>query len=204
MTTTPVHSLVAHPPRPSGWIAGVDEAGRGPLAGPVAAAAVVLGRDNVPAGLADSKQLDAATRARLFDEILASAEAVSFALVPPLVISERNIRGATLEAMRRAVYGLSLLPAEVLVDGRDVPPDLPCPGRAIIGGDALEPCISAASIVAKVMRDRLMCRVGEDMPAYGFEIHKGYGTLRHRSAIREHGPTVHHRQGFAPFKNGTP
>jgi ribonuclease HII len=191
-------------PTMSGHIAGVDEAGRGPLVGPVAAAAVILDASAIPAGLNDSKKLSPSERERLFEVILTSARAISFTLLPPEEIDTLNIRGATLEAMRRAVRGLSLVPAEVLVDGRDVPTGLPCPGRAIIGGDALEPCISAASIVAKVMRDRLMERLGAEMPAYGFEIHKGYGTQRHRKAIADCGGTLHHRQSFAPFKNGTP
>ncbi len=184
-------------------IAGVDEAGRGPLAGPVAAAAVILYPWRLPAGLGDSKALSEAQREIAFAEILEKAVAVSFALLPPVDIDRLNIRGATLEAMRRAVAGLAVPPDRVIVDGRDVPPGLPCPGRAIIGGDALEPAISAASIVAKVMRDRLMVRLGWECPAYGFEIHKGYGTVKHRAAIADHGGLGHHRRSFAPFKNGT-
>jgi ribonuclease HII len=187
----------------NGLIAGVDEAGRGPLAGPVAAAAVILDPLTMPAGLTDSKLLAASERERLFDLILAEALAVSFCLLPPAEVDRLNIRGATLEAMRRAVIGLSHRPGLVLVDGRDTPPGLPCPARAIIGGDRSEPAISAASIVAKVMRDRVMTRIGAEAPAYGFEVHKGYGTQRHRRAIGEHGPTTHHRLSFAPFKNGT-
>jgi ribonuclease HII len=184
-------------------VAGVDEAGRGPLAGPVAAAAVILDPARTPPGLADSKVMTEAAREAAFTRILAEALSVSFCLLPPAEIDQRNIRGATLEAMRRAVVGLSVQPDLVLVDGRDVPPGLPCRARAIIGGDALEPAISAASIVAKVMRDRLMARLGAELPAYGFEVHKGYGTLKHRRAIVECGGSVHHRQSFAPFKNGT-
>jgi ribonuclease HII len=201
---SPSATLFPNSPALSGYIAGVDEAGRGPLAGPVAAAAVILDQTAVPAGLNDSKKLSASERERLFEAILSSARAVSFALLPPDEIDRLNIRGAALEAMRRAVRGLSFIPAEVLVDGRDVPPGLPCPCRAIIGGDAIEPCISAASIVAKVIRDRLMVRLGAEMPTYGFAIHKGYGTAKHRKAIADVGGTLHHRQSFAPFKNGTP
>jgi ribonuclease HII len=184
-------------------VAGVDEAGRGPLAGPVAAAAVILDPSQVPPGLADSKVLSEAEREAVFHAILATAVAVSFALLPPVEIDRLNIRGATLEAMRRAVMGLPVPPHRIIIDGRDVPDGLPFPARAIIGGDATEPAISAASIVAKVMRDRLMHRLGAEIPAYGFEIHKGYGTAKHRAAIASHGGLAHHRQSFAPFRNGT-
>jgi ribonuclease HII len=185
-------------------IAGVDEAGRGPLAGPVAAAAVILDPRSLPEGIGDSKTLSSSQRTAAFEAILRQARAVSFALLPPAEIDRLNIRGATLEAMRRAVAGLSLRPDLVIVDGRDIPPGLACPARAIIGGDGSEPAIGAASIVAKVMRDRLMLRLGNELPTYGFEIHKGYGTVRHRAAITESGGTLHHRRSFAPFKNGTP
>jgi ribonuclease HII len=189
-------------------VAGVDEAGRGPLAGPVAAAAVILDPDLLPAGLGDSKALSESDRETAFTGIMQKALAVSFALLPPADIDRLNIRGATLEAMRRAVLSLSIVPRRVIIDGRDIPPGLAVSGlpfscRAIIGGDATEPAISAASIVAKVMRDRLMIRLGAEVPAYGFEIHKGYGTAKHRAAIQMHGGLVHHRQSFAPFKNGT-
>jgi ribonuclease HII len=184
-------------------VAGVDEAGRGPLAGPVAAAAVILDPHDMPEGITDSKKLSHVQRETAFEAILTKALAVSFALLPPRVIDQRNIRGATLEAMRRAVSGLSIKPSLVLIDGKDIPPGLPCAGRAIVGGDATEPAIGAASIVAKVMRDRLMLRLGVELPAYGFEIHKGYGTAKHRAAIQQSGGCVHHRQSFAPFKNGT-
>lgn len=183
--------------------AGVDEAGRGPLAGPVSAAAVILDPVRVPAGIADSKVLPEELRERLFDEILGSAIAVSFCLMPPAEVDRLNIRAATLEAMRRAVSGLAVMPELVLVDGRDIPPGLPCPARAIVAGDATVLAIGAASIIAKVMRDRLMRRLGAEVPAYGFEVHKGYGTQKHRRAIAAEGPTPHHRLSFAPFKNGT-
>jgi ribonuclease HII len=184
-------------------IAGVDEAGRGPLAGPVAAAAVILDPLRTPAGIADSKVLTPEQREAAFVQILAEAAAVSFALLPPFDIDRLNVRAASLEAMRRAVAGLSIQPTLVLVDGRDVPPGLPCPAQAIIGGDGSSLAIGAASIVAKVMRDRLMARLGVELPAYGFALHKGYGTARHREAIAAHGGTIHHRSSFAPFKNGT-
>jgi ribonuclease HII len=189
--------------REQGLVAGVDEAGRGPLAGPVAAAAVILDPESLPAGLNDSKVLSEGEREAAFAEILSKAIAVSFALLPPSDIDRLNIRSASLEAMRRAVAALAVQPTLVIVDGRDTPPGLTIPCRAIIGGDATEPAISAASIVAKVMRDRLMVRLGQECPAYGFEIHKGYGTVKHRSAIGLHGGLRHHRQSFAPFKNGT-
>jgi ribonuclease HII len=184
-------------------VAGVDEAGRGPLAGPVAAAAVILDPDMLPAGLDDSKAMTEAARETAFAQIMHKALAVSFALLPPADIDRLNIRGATLEAMRRAVLGLSIAPHRVIIDGRDIPPGLTFPCRAIIGGDATEPAISAASIVAKVIRDRLMVRLGAEVPAYGFEIHKGYGTAKHRATIQTHGGLAHHRRSFAPFKNGT-
>jgi len=184
-------------------VAGVDEAGRGPLAGPVAAAAVILDIRDIPEGLADSKVLSPEQRERAFLAITQKALAVSFALLPPADIDRLNIRAAALEAMRRAVVGLAIKPDRVIVDGRDIPPGLDCPCAAIVGGDASEPAISAAAIVAKVMRDRLMARLGVEWPAYGFEIHKGYPTAKHRMAIAAEGATIHHRRSFAPFKNGT-
>jgi ribonuclease HII len=184
-------------------IAGVDEAGRGPLAGPVSAAAVILDPHNMPDGINDSKKLSEHEREWAFASILEKALAVSFTLMPPASIDALNIRGATLEAMRRAVVGLSLQPDLALVDGRDIPPGLGMNARAIIGGDGLEPCIGAASIVAKVMRDRALKRLDHEFPGYGFGIHKGYGTKKHRAAIELLGPSPHHRLSFAPFKNGT-
>lgn len=182
------------------WVAGVDEAGRGPLAGPVAAAAVILDPDDPISGLNDSKALSAGRRAKLFDEIMRRAKAVSVALVPPAEIDARNIRGATLEAMRRAVAGLALPPGLVLIDGRDVPPGLSCEGRAIIGGDRQEAAIQAASIIAKVTRDRLMVRLGAACPGYGFEVHMGYPTAAHREALGQLGASAHHRRSFAPVR----
>jgi ribonuclease HII len=184
-------------------IAGVDEAGRGPLAGPVSAAAVILDPHNMPEGINDSKKLSEIQREQAFASILEKALAVSFTLLPRDSIDALNIRGATLEAMRRSVVGLSLQPDLVLVDGRDIPPGLSMNARAIIGGDGLEPCIGAASILAKVMRDRVMKRLDQEFPGYGFGIHKGYGTKKHRDAIQLLGPSPHHRLSFAPFKNGT-
>jgi ribonuclease HII len=192
---------ISTPPR---LIAGVDEVGRGPLAGPVTVAAVILNPDHVLSGLDDSKALSEKKRLILFDEIVSTAIAMTIVHLPPSDIDRLNIRSATLEAMRRAVVLLHIPPDLALIDGRDVPPGLPCPARAIVGGDGKEPAISAASIVAKVMRDRLMTRLGTHWPAYAFERHKGYGAAAHLAAIRASGPTPHHRLSFAPFKNGTP
>jgi len=183
-------------------IAGVDEAGRGPLAGPVSAAAVIIDARRLPAGINDSKRISEADREALHDIILQQAVAVGVALVPASEIDRINIRQATLLAMRRAVQALAVRPDFVLVDGNDLP-SLPCPAQTIVDGDALCLSIAAASIVAKVTRDRLMRRVGQECPAYSFEVHKGYGTPLHREAIRRHGACEHHRLSFAPFKNGT-
>ncbi len=182
-------------------VAGVDEAGRGPLAGPVVAAAVVLDPDNIPAGLDDSKRLDCEAREQAFEDILARAVAISFASVCAASIDAGDIRKASLEAMRRSVATLGTKPLMVLADGRDVPPGLPCLGRALVKGDQRSQSIAAASIVAKVMRDRIMARAGGCHPRYGFEIHMGYATLRHRTAINAHGPINRiHRLSFAPFR----
>lgn len=185
--------------RIDGPLCGVDEAGRGPWAGPVVAAAVVLDPNNVPAGLADSKQLKAETRETLFAEILATAD-VAVAVASPRRIDYLNIRGATLWAMTQAVRGLSERPKLALIDGVDVPHGLPCAGEAIVEGDAHSAAIAAASIVAKVTRDRMMVMLGSDNPGYGFENHKGYGTPEHRLALQTLGVTVHHRRSFAPIR----
>jgi ribonuclease HII len=178
-------------------IAGVDEVGRGPLAGPVAVAAVILVPDaRPPRGIDDSKKLDRARREALFPLILESALSVSIAFASAEEIDRYNIRGATLRAMARAVAGLSLRPDFVLIDGRDLPEPLPCPARAVIDGDALSLSIAAASIVAKVARDRLMARLDRHFPGYGFCDHAGYATLAHRQALARLGPTPLHRQSF--------
>lgn len=179
-------------------IAGADEAGRGPLAGPVVAAAVVLDPKRIPVGLNDSKKLTREVRERLFAEICATAE-VSVCLAPPARIDRDNIRQATLWALANAVRGLPCAPALVFVDGNDRPP-LSCTVEMIIGGDGLIASIAAASIVAKVTRDRLMCGLGAQFPAYGFERHMGYGTREHGDALRAHGPCRHHRQSFTPVR----
>lgn len=179
-----------------GPVAGLDEAGRGPLAGPVAAAAVILDPKNIPAGLDDSKKLTATARATLYDEILARALCVSIALSPAAMIDAINIRAASLDAMRRATAGLALRPGFALVDGRDVPPGLCCPGCALVRGDAVSASVAAASIVAKVTRDRLMLRLHAHAPAYGFAAHKGYGTAEHLAALGGHGRSCWHRTSF--------
>ena len=181
-------------------VAGVDEAGRGPLAGPVCAAAVILDPADLPKGIDDSKRLTAARRAAAYDEIMARALAVALSFGSLAEIERLNIRGATLLAMRRAVSGLSLRPAHALVDGRDVPPGLPCPAQALVSGDALCLSIAAASIIAKVTRDRLMARLDALHPAYGFARNAGYGTRGHLAAIKAHGPCPWHRMGFAPLR----
>jgi ribonuclease HII len=180
-------------------VAGTDEAGRGPLAGPVVAAAVILDPDNIPPGLNDSKKLTASQRDALFDLILATAE-VSIAASGPRHIDEKNILRASLDAMRRAVAGLAVAPAYVVADGRDVPKGLACPGKAVIKGDARSVSIAAASIVAKVTRDRMMARAGLVFPAYGFAKHAGYGTAQHRKAIETNGPCPLHRMSFRPLR----
>lgn len=183
-------------------VAGVDEAGRGPLAGPVSAAAVILDPARPIRGLADSKTLKAHQREALFAEICARAH-VAFAFVSAAEIDRTDVRKASLAAMRQAVAALPVAPDFALVDGRDVPPGLACPARAVVGGDGRSASIAAASIVAKVMRDRLMARADTAFPGYDFSRHAGYGTAAHRAAIGRLGPCPLHRLSFAPFKNGT-
>ncbi len=184
-------------PMPQGLVAGVDEAGRGPLAGPVVAAAVILDERQPIAGLADSKKLTALRRERLFDEIRAKALCCSIAQASVEEIDRLNILQATLLAMRRAVQGLRLKPGLVLVDGNRLPV-LDIPAEAIVKGDALVPAISAASILAKVHRDRWCAEVHAQYPEYGFDAHKGYGTAAHLQALRAHGASPLHRRSFAP------
>ena len=181
----------------SGLIAGVDEAGRGPLAGPVVAAAVILDDLKPIKGLADSKKLSAARREKLFDEIRAKALCCSIAQASVQEIEELNILQATLLAMRRAVEGLRLKPAKVLVDGNRLPV-LDVLAEAIVQGDALVPAISAASILAKVTRDRWCAEYDLQFPQYGFAKHKGYGTAEHMAALKAHGACPEHRKTFRP------
>ena len=187
-------SLPWHPP---GLVAGVDEAGRGPLVGPVVAAAVILDDLRPIAGLADSKKLTEARREKLFDEIRAKALCCSIAEASVEEIGQLNILQATMLAMRRAVQGLRLKPVMVLVDGNRIP-TLDIPAEAIVKGDALVQSISAASILAKVHRDRWCRQVHEQYPQYGFAGHKGYGTAAHMAALQAHGASIYHRRSFAP------
>jgi len=187
-----------------GPVAGVDEAGRGPLAGPVVAAAVILHPQRGVSGLDDSKKLSAARRDQLAGEIKANALAWSVAWADPAEIDAINILAATMLAMRRAILGLAVTPNGVQVDGNRLP-DLRINGRriageAIIGGDALVPAISAASIIAKTTRDRIMIRLDNLYPVYEFARHKGYGTAIHRARLQEFGPCEQHRRSFAPVR----
>jgi ribonuclease HII len=179
-----------------GPIAGIDEAGRGPWAGPVVAAAVILDPAAVPNGIDDSKALDADARELLFERIVATAQfAVGIADVER--IDRDNILNATMWAMAEALKHLTIQPRLALVDGNKLP-RLPCPARAIVKGDAKCLSIAAASIVAKVTRDRMMIALGRDHPGYGFERHKGYGTLEHQVAVARLGLTRHHRRSWRP------
>ena len=180
-----------------GLVAGVDEAGRGPLAGPVVAAAVILDDMRPIRGLADSKALTPKQRERLYDQILAKSLCCSVALASVEEIDTHNILQATMLAMRRAVEGLRLKPAKVLVDGNRLP-TLDVLAEAVVGGDARVKAISAASILAKVHRDRLCEELHSQFPNYGFASHKGYGTPEHLEALRVHGACVHHRRSFSP------
>ncbi|POO56518.1 ribonuclease HII [Agrobacterium rosae] len=180
-------------------VAGTDEAGRGPLAGPVVAAAVILDPENIPEGLNDSKKLSKARREVLFEKILETS-IVSVASSGPVLIDRMNILRASLDAMRRAVLGLHTAPAIVLADGRDIPPGLSCDAKAVIKGDGRSVSIAAASIIAKVTRDRMMERAGLIHPAYGFEAHVGYGTPTHLRAIEANGPCPLHRMSFRPMR----
>lgn len=181
-------------------IAGVDEAGRGPLAGPVACAAVILDPRQPIEGLGDSKALSEAARERLFPIIQQRCLAWQVVLVEREEIDELNILWATMEGMRRAVSALVPAATRVLVDGDRVPPGLACPARSVVGGDALEPAIMAASILAKVTRDRHMLELHERFPHYGFDRNKGYATAVHLAALSQHGPCPAHRLSFAPVR----
>lgn len=178
-------------------MAGVDEAGRGPLAGPVVAAAVILGPGRWD-GLNDSKLLDAETREELYARVLMGARAIRWSVIGPRAIDRSNIRRASLEAMRRAVCRLSISPSVVLVDGMDAVPGVLIPQHAVIDGDATMLSIAAASVVAKVVRDRIMHRLDRVWPAYGFARHKGYGTPEHMEVLLRLGPCPIHRYSFSP------
>jgi ribonuclease HII len=184
----------------TGWIAGVDEAGRGPLAGPVVVAAVILDPAHPIEGLADSKQLSATRREQLFTLIVAHTLAHAIVRVEAAEIDRVNILQATLAGMRRALEALAITPAQALIDGNRLPKALPCPARAIVRGDATEPAISAASILAKVARDRILCEYDARWPGYGFAQHKGYPVPGHLEALRRLGPCPEHRRSFAPVR----
>ncbi|MEM7441121.1 MAG: ribonuclease HII [Pseudomonadota bacterium] len=181
-------------------IAGVDEVGRGPWAGPVTAAAVVLDRKSVPAGLTDSKKLTARKREELAIAIHATAK-VAIVHVDEADIDRLNILQASLLAMRLAVEKLPVVPDLALIDGRHVPDGLPCMGQALIKGDALAESVAAASIVAKVARDAHMVALSQQYPGYGWESNAGYGTAAHRAGLDKHGVTPHHRRSFKPIHN---
>jgi len=181
------------------WIAGVDEVGRGPLAGPVVVAAVMFDGKRYPRGLNDSKLLSAEERLRLYDKIL-DRGIVSIAVASRARIDRMNILQASLWAMVQAVRGLARPADHVLVDGNIKPPGLACSCETLIGGDGRSVSIAAASIVAKVTRDRLMARMGEAFPGYGFEQHMGYSTPQHFAALEAIGPCRHHRTSFMPVR----
>jgi ribonuclease HII len=188
----------------NGPVAGVDEAGRGPLAGPVVAAAVILNPQRKVAGLDDSKKLSADRREQLAVEIKARSLSWSVAWADSAEIDALNILAATMLAMRRAIIGLAVTPNAVQVDGNRLPNlqfgDRSINGEAVIGGDAIVPSISAASIIAKTTRDHIMVRMDELYPVYEFARHKGYGTEIHRARLQEYGPCQQHRRSFAPVR----
>ncbi|HEX7349371.1 MAG TPA: ribonuclease HII [Rhodanobacteraceae bacterium] len=184
----------------SAYIAGVDEAGRGPLAGPVVVAAVILDPTRPIDGLADSKQLSARRRETLYALIIERALACATVRVEAAEIDRVNILNATLAGMTRALEALALPPELALIDGNRLPRSLPCPARAIVRGDATVPAISAASILAKVTRDRILIDYDTRWPGYGFARHKGYPTPAHYAALQQLGPCPEHRRSFAPVR----
>ena len=181
-------------------VIGVDEVGRGPLAGPVTAAAVWIDPKHIPEGLNDSKALTAKRREALFDTIMDKAD-VSIAHASVQEIDELNILQATYLAMRRAIAGLTQNPDHALIDGNRLPADLPCSAETVVKGDARSLSIAAASIVAKVTRDRIMAELAAEHPGYGWESNAGYGTKMHQNGLREFGVTPHHRRSFKPIHN---
>ena len=199
-------SLFADAPAPAApaslLYAGIDEAGRGPLAGPVAVAAVVFDpqRPRIN-GLDDSKALTAARRELLFERIIERALAYHIVMVDVAEIDSLNIFQATMQGMRRALEGVAHVAQFARIDGNKVPQGLPCPAEALVGGDAIDRAIMAASILAKVSRDRYMLELHQRHPEYGFDQHKGYGTPAHLAALRSHGPCAEHRRSFAPVRN---
>src|SRR5882757_6974431 len=187
----------------AGPVCGVDEAGRGPLAGPVVAAAVILDRRRIPKGLNDSKQLSEESREELFPIIMAMAVAVGVGEASVDEIDLVNIRQATHLAMARAVRALSVAAGFALVDGNDAPA-LPCRCDTLVKGDGRSVSIAAASIIAKVTRDRLMIRLHDEHPFYNWRCNKGYGTPDHYNGLKSHGITIHHRRSFAPIRDILP
>lgn len=195
MPTALAHFDIDHRPA-SGLLAGVDEAGRGCLAGPVVAAAVILPTDCVLDGLDDSKKLAPAQRDVLFQLIPRAAVAVGVGICSPAEVDRLNVLHAAMEAMRRAVVALDVTPDHILIDGNRLPPDLPSPAIAIVKGDGKSQSIAAASVIAKVTRDRLMIDLDADFPAFDWKGNKGYPTRAHYAALATHGPTIHHRRSF--------
>ena len=200
-----MHAMHSPPPSlftppTSQLVAGVDEAGRGPLAGPVSVAAVILHPDRPIAGLNDSKKLSEARREALYPQIIEHALAWHIEFVQAGEIDELNILQATMAGMHRAVCALQPAAQLARIDGNRIPTGLPCHAEALVGGDALDPAIMAASILAKVARDRAMVALHEEFPAYGFAVHKGYPTPAHLAALMAHGPCPQHRQSFAPVR----
>ncbi|NLK07607.1 MAG: ribonuclease HII [Firmicutes bacterium] len=181
-------------------IAGVDEAGRGPLAGPIVAGAVVLPRQQLPFLVCDSKQIAEKKRAKLYEHIFKVAVSVGIGIVSPGRIDEINIHNATLEAMHKAVTHLKLKADFYIVDGKFRIPNLKIPGKAVVLGDAQVDCVAAASIIAKVTRDKLLLELDEQYPQYGFASHKGYPTPKHLAALKTYGPCPVHRFSFAPVR----
>lgn len=179
-------------------VCGVDEVGRGPLCGPVVAAAVILDPMHLPGGLDDSKKLTAMRRAAAFDDIMSKAW-VGIGEATAEEIDTVNILQATFLAMRRAVASLTIAPAFALIDGNKVPPGLPCPADAVVKGDGRSASIAAASIIAKVHRDHFMAKLSQEYPGYGWERNAGYGTAEHLAALRRLGVTPYHRRSFAPI-----
>ena len=185
-------------------IAGIDEAGRGPWAGPVVAGAVIFPQLKIPEPLAekldDSKKLSAAKREELFNDLHTCGALIGCGSASVEEIDRLNILQATFLAMRRAVSAFPALPSFAIIDGNKVPPGLPCPAQALIKGDALSLSVAAASIIAKVTRDRLMADLAKEFPYYGWEKNAGYGTKAHQNGLAEHGICVHHRKSYAPIK----
>ncbi|MFZ5914822.1 MAG: ribonuclease HII [Pseudomonadota bacterium] len=186
-----------HEACPGGLVAGVDEAGRGPWAGPVIAAAAILDPRNIPAGIDDSKKLSAPKREYLYAQLLETAR-IGVGQASVEEIDAHNILRATLLAMQRAVAALPAVPALLLIDGRHAP-ETPCTVETLIGGDGCSLSIAAASIIAKVARDRIMADLHTEFPLYGWNTNQGYGTKAHQTALLAHGPTPHHRASFMPI-----